>query len=95
MIKVLIIKGIVNVYVSKNIFLCNFFNCLSCGVLLVFSVFLCCFPRKYVYIIRKHPFSPLYFFPFCGGKSAIGGTFLVLREPNSTNNFVKKHFSVK
>ena len=39
MIKVLIIKGIVIVYVSKNIFLCIFFNCLSCGVLLV-SLFL-------------------------------------------------------
>ena len=32
------------------------------------------------------------FLPFCGGKNAIGGTFLVLREPNSTNHFAKNHF---
>ena len=32
------------------------------------------------------------FLPFCGGKNAIGDTFLVLREPNSTNHFAKNHF---
>ena len=71
MIKVLIIKGIVIVYVSKNIFLCNFFNCLSCGVLLVFSVFYLLFsPKICLYNSQNTHFTPV-FFPFCGGKSAI------------------------
>ena len=67
MIKVLIIKGIVIVYVSKNIFLCNFFNCLSCGVLLVFSVFYLLFSPKICLYNSQNTHSPLYFFPFCGG----------------------------
>lgn len=67
MIKVLIIKGIVIVYVSKNIFLCNFFNCLSCGVLLVFSVFSLLFSPKICLYNSQTPISPLYFSPFWGG----------------------------
>ena len=67
MIKVLIIKGIVNVYVSKNIFLCNFFNCLSCGVLLVFSVFSLLFsPKICLYNSQTPIFTPV-FFPLLRG----------------------------
>ena len=71
----------------------------SCGFFLFLILFMCCLSCKYVNIIPENnhfrpsnlPFTPV-FLPFCGGKNAIGGTFLVLREPNSTNHFAKNHF---
>lgn len=67
MIKVLIIKGIVIVYVSKFFFFVFFKTALSCGVLLVFSVFYLLFsPKICLYNSQNTHFTPV-FFPLLRG----------------------------
>ena len=71
----------------------------SCGFFLFLILFMCCLSCKYVNIIPENnhfrpsnlPFTPV-FLPFCGGKKCHRRHILVLREPNSTNNFAKNHF---
>lgn len=71
----------------------------SCGFLLFLLLFMCCLSCKYVNIIPENnhfrpsnlPFTPV-FLPFCGGKKCHRRHILVLREPNSSDNFAKNHF---
>lgn len=71
----------------------------SCGFLLFLILFMCCLSCKYVNIIpENNHFSPLQpaFYPsiftLLRGKKCHRRHILVLREPNSTNNFAKNHF---
>lgn len=87
-------------FLHLRIFLVVFLRTLfSCGFLLFLLLFMCCLSCKYVNIIpENNHFSPLQpaFYPsiftLLRGKKCHRRHILVLREPNSTNNFAKNHF---
>ena len=80
-----------------------FFACVIFTFLVRFFIFVshtqyqitCEFVKHILKINHFRPSNLLFtsvFLPFCGGKKCHRRHILVLREPNSTDNFAKNHF---